>query len=75
MPLYEYYCRKCAAKYELLRPMSSSDEPATCPSGHAGGARTLSMFAAVSKGAPGEAMAMPAGGGCACGGGGCGCGH
>ena len=73
MPLYEYYCAKCAAKFELLRPMSRADEAATCPKGHNGGTRTLSVFAAVSKGAEGGAEA--GGGGCACGGGGCGCGH
>ena len=50
MPLYEYYCPKCASKYELLRPMGRSDEAGTCPKGHGGGARTLSMFAAVAKG-------------------------
>ena len=74
MPLYEYYCPKCATKFELLRPMSRSDEAATCPSGHNGVTRTLSMFAAVTKGADGSPQPMT-GGGCACGGGGCGCGH
>ena len=80
MPLYEYYCPKCASKYELLRPMSRSDEPGTCPKGHANGARTIAAFAAVTKG--GDYTPMPSGGlsggsssGCACGGGGCGCGH
>ena len=77
MPLYEYYCTKCASKYELLRPMSRGDEPGTCPNGHSGGARTLSMFAAVSKTEGGgfEPMASGGGGGCGCGGGGCGCGR
>ena len=78
MPVYEYYCTKCAAKFELLRPMDRIDEPATCPSGHNGGARTLSMFATRAKGEGASAMdfASPSpGGGCACGGGGCGCGH
>jgi putative FmdB family regulatory protein len=78
MPLYEYYCRPCASKYELLRPMGRSDEPATCPRGHAGGTRTLSMFATVTKGGEGSSeWAAPSagGGGCACGGGACGCGH
>jgi hypothetical protein len=57
--------------------MARSDEPATCPSGHNGATRTLSMFAAVSKGEGGVASMpeMSGGGGCACGGGGCGCGH
>jgi putative FmdB family regulatory protein len=76
MPLYEYYCPKCASKYELLRPMGRSDEPGTCPKGHGGGARTISTFAAGTKGgSPSDMMGAPSGGGCACGGGGCGCGH
>ena len=76
MPLYEYYCTKCASKYELLRSMSQSDEPATCPSGHKGGARMLSLFASVGgKGGGGDfAAGDGGGGGCGCGGGGCGCG-
>ena len=74
MPIYEYYCQRCNEKYELLRPMQRSDEPATCPRGHSGGARTLSVFAAVTKDASGVSTPMT-GGGCACGGGGCGCGH
>ena len=49
MPLYEYYCKKCSAKFEMLRPMSRSDEPATCPEGHAGALRTLSVFAAIGR--------------------------
>ena len=74
MPLYEYYCRTCSAKFELLRPMSRADEQATCPEGHRGGARTLSVFATVGKGAEGG-YESASGSGCACGGGGCGCGH
>ena len=74
MPIYEYYCARCNDKYELLRPMQRSDEPGTCPQGHNGGSRTLSVFAAVTKDASG-ASASASGGGCACGGGSCGCGH
>ncbi|MEX2225646.1 MAG: zinc ribbon domain-containing protein [Dehalococcoidia bacterium] len=74
MPLYEYFCRKCTTKFELLRPMSRSDEAATCPQGHRDGMRMLSVFAAVSKDAQGTPEPM-IGGGCACGGGACGCAH
>lgn len=75
MPLYEYYCTKCADTFEELRPMSRSDEAARCPKGHAGASRTLSMFAAVTRGPGGETVPMPSGG-CACSGGGaCACGH
>jgi putative FmdB family regulatory protein len=69
MPLYEYYCRPCAAKFELLRPMSRSDEPAVCPEGHRGAARTLSVVAPVGRaGGADDAMSFAGGGGCACGG-------
>jgi putative FmdB family regulatory protein len=64
MPLYEYYCPQCETRFELLRAMSRSNGTATCPNGHAGAQRVLSVFSAVSKGAGGE-MA-PIGGGSAC---------
>ncbi len=54
MPLYEYYCRRCDAKFELLRSMGRSNEPATCPSGHGGAERMLSVFASFTKGADGS---------------------
>ena len=60
MPLYEYYCRRCEAKFELLRPMSRSEEPATCASGHEGAERVLSVFSSFSKGADG--LSTPVGG-------------
>ncbi len=72
MPMYEYYCAKCSTTFELMRAMMHRDATATCPKGHAGARRTLSMFASVRKGAAGESM--PSGGGCGCGGGACGCG-
>jgi putative FmdB family regulatory protein len=75
MPLYEYFCPKCTSKYELLRPMSRSDEPGTCPNGHAGGARTIATFARVGRAEGGDSPMPSSGGGCACGGGACGCGH
>ncbi len=73
MPIYEYYCPRCAAKFELLRPMSRIDEPATCPQGHGSGARTLSVFATATRDVAGESMPVPQGGGCGCGGA-CSCG-
>lgn len=73
MPLYEYFCRHCQVKFELLRPMSRWEEPATCPSGHADALRLLSLFASYSKGSDGAMTAVAGtGGGCAgCGGGHC----
>jgi putative FmdB family regulatory protein len=64
MPLYEYYCPQCEMRFELLRPMGRSDDPVTCPNGHEGAQRVLSVFSAVSKGADGETAAI--GGGSAC---------
>jgi putative FmdB family regulatory protein len=60
MPLYEYFCQRCEAKFELLRSMSRSEEPATCPKGHEGAERVLSMFSSFSKGADG--VSAPVGG-------------
>ena len=45
MPLYEYYCKPCSSQFELLRPLSKMDEPATCPGGHVTNNRVLSLFA------------------------------
>ncbi len=75
MPLYEYYCRRCEGRFELLRPMGRMDDAAACPNGHEGGERVLSMFAAFAQG-EGETSDAPAGtGGCAgCAGGSCACG-
>ena len=70
MPVYEYYCRRCDSKFEKLRPMAVAEQPAECPAGHAGEARTISVFATFSKDAGGETA--PVAGGC-CGGGGCAC--
>ena len=71
MALYEYYCPTCETKFEQLRPMSRSSEPAVCPEGHEGAMRLLSVFAAVGKGEDGEPVSLA--GGCGCGGA-CSCG-
>jgi putative FmdB family regulatory protein len=71
MPVYEYYCRECATKFEKLRPMREAEEAAVCPAGHPGVARSISVFASFSRGAGGEIQPMA--GGCACGGA-CACG-
>jgi len=74
VPLYEYYCSNCDTKFELLRPMSRSSERATCPSGHRGAERLVSVFAAHSKGDNGSLDAIAGGGGCgSCAGGACAC--
>jgi len=52
--------------------MSRSDDPATCPQGHAGAQRVLSVFAAFSSSEGGMTTAVGGSGGCAgCAGGHC----
>jgi putative FmdB family regulatory protein len=64
MPLYEYYCPQCQTRFELLRPMRHSDDPAACPNGHNGAERVLSVFSAVSKGAGGGTAPIAGGPSC-----------
>jgi putative FmdB family regulatory protein len=70
MATYEYRCPTCDSRFELRRPMSDSSEPATCPEGHPGAVRLLSVFASVSTG-PASTPAFSGGSGpcgpaCAC---------
>lgn len=75
MPLYEYFCPPCGTQFEVLRPMSKLDEPATCPEGHETTNRVISLFAAFVKNSEGEMVPVTAGaGGDDCCGGACACG-
>ena len=47
MAIYEYLCPKCRKVFEVIRPMSKSDEPATCPECNAKGERLPSVFAST----------------------------
>ncbi len=69
MPLYEFRCRTCDTTFELRRPMSEASAPATCPDGHDGAVRLLSVFAAAKVGGGSEPAARPSapcGSHCAC---------
>ena len=71
MPIYEYICADCGAKFDKMRPMSQSGAPIDCiECGSSATTRALSLFAAVSKGNGGESRPVSgAGHGCAsCGG-------
>jgi len=70
MPLYEFKCKQCGTAFEERRSMAEANAPATCPSGHDGAVRLLSVFASVGSTGSGPAPA-PSGGAC-CGGGCCG---
>ena len=74
MPLYEYHCPSCNSRFELLRSMNQSTEPATCPAGHARAERIVSLFAPHTAQENGAPTGVQGGGGCACSAGGtCGC--
>ncbi|MFM7069789.1 MAG: FmdB family zinc ribbon protein [Actinomycetes bacterium] len=74
MPTYEFRCPTCETTFEEQRPMAASGDPATCPAGHAGARRLLSVFANTSgstdslrAGAAGPVSTAPGcGGGCTC---------
>ncbi|MFZ9156864.1 MAG: FmdB family zinc ribbon protein [Ilumatobacteraceae bacterium] len=75
MPLYEFRCRTCESTFEVRRPMAEASDPATCPEGHEGAVRLLSVFASVGATSGTSSAPAPAprtGGGC---GSGCGCAH
>lgn len=74
MPLYEFRCKTCDDTFEVRRSMSEAGAPVTCPEGHPGAVRLLSVFASVgaSVGSPSPAPAAPRVGGC---GSACGCHH
>lgn len=68
MPMYEYNCKKCDARFEkLVRTMSDDAAPACPKCASKQTVRALSVFAAVGKdSAPAQ---TPAAGGCGrCGG-------
>jgi len=44
MPIYEYYCPKCDAEFQALRPASKSDEAVPCKTCGTEGQRQLSTF-------------------------------
>ena len=51
MALYEYKCAGCEERFDLMRPMSASDEPAECPEcGSDDSRRLISNFASVTPG-------------------------
>ena len=81
MPIYEYACPTCGYKFEKLQSMSATG--ADCPICEQPAKRSISVFAAVSKGdgfasdmadLGGSPMPAPVGGGHSHGGF-CGCGH
>lgn len=50
MPIYQYECKICGARFERLVPVSKADEMQPCPSGHHDVTRVFSVPAVVFKG-------------------------
>ena len=74
MPLYEYYCSDCRAKFELLVSHQHADD-VVCMKCHSEKVRRLLSVFAMSR-SDGEDASddeTPAMGGCSCGSGSCGC--
>ena len=63
MPIYEYVCPDCKTKFELMRPMSRSGEPADCPKCKRTANRALSRFACRSSNEFGTTAPIAGGGG------------
>ena len=62
MPLYEYSCRRCQERFEVLQRMGAGAEEIRCPEcGAAEVDRKLSTFAATVAGGGRGAGAEPAG--------------
>jgi len=70
MPIYEYLCKDCGERFEMVRTMKDADKPISCKTCQGNQTqRTLSVFYAQSGS---KVIAGGSSGGCAgCGGGNC----
>ncbi|MBI4295064.1 MAG: zinc ribbon domain-containing protein [Chloroflexi bacterium] len=65
MPIYEYCCPACRAKFELFRSLSQADAEARCPRCQSVAQKQFSAFASFSRNAEGVSTAVAGtGGGC-----------
>lgn len=44
MPIYEYACASCGNQFEMMRPMSQSGDPASCPNCDSPADKQMSIF-------------------------------
>ena len=48
MPLYEYCCSECGARFDALRAIADADAPIACPKcGSGSTGRMISLFSAI----------------------------
>ena len=63
MPLYEYRCPHCEITFDMLRPFSKADAPATCPQCKGDDTkRCVSRVAFIRRNSDGSASASSGGG-------------
>lgn len=69
MPVYEYFCKTCDDKFEVMQPMTRMARVMDCPEGHQGAQKVLSAFAMMSTFSSTQSFASAAccGGAEACG--------
>ena len=67
MPIYEYLCSDCKTKFEQMRPISQSGNPADCPRCHKPARRKMSTFVGFINAGSGVTSRVPgSGGGSSC---------
>ena len=66
MPIYEYLCSECDARFEQMRPLSQAGQAAECPKCHQPARRKLSTFAVSSASLGGVPKPVPGTGGGSC---------
>jgi putative FmdB family regulatory protein len=47
MPIYQYYCEKCAKEFDKKRLMADIDKPASCPTCGKKGSRLVTAFSSM----------------------------
>lgn len=62
MPLYEYRCRDCEERFEVLQRMGEGADGLTCPS--CGAARPEKQFSTFAAGGAGDTASASSAGGC-----------
>ena len=67
MPIYEYSCRSCDAKFEMMRPFSQSGSPADCPTCKKPAEKLLSTFACFTSNDGGATTPIAGTSSCSCG--------
>jgi len=66
MPIYEYFCKECKTKFELLLPVSMSGEDGQCPRCQTQSKRTITGFIGRSRSSDSPETASLAGTGSDC---------